>query len=374
MRLVYLSTDPGISWGGAKGASVHLGEIVEALAREGADVLVLVNDVAPEAPSPAPRVTVEKLPFPRKHVSVDELLAGESALARWLEERIRVFGSDALQERIALYSAAGSTAAHALGVPHLVELNAPLPEEAARYRTLERPEAALELERTVLSSADLVFPVSSPLADYASRRGATRVEVMPNAVSLQRFEAPPTGTHGRAPIAVFAGALRPWHGVDTIAEAWQRLGSDAPRLRVIGDGPGRDALAAVGGEMMGAVAHAEVPALLVSADIGLAPYSADAPTYFSRSSCSSTSLQALPSSLRTFRAYGISSARTERCSCRPAIRRRSPAEWPRSRPTGHALAPPGERSVDRPAPHLGAAGAAHPALGARALTEKAAPA
>ena len=281
MRLVYLSTDPGISWGGAKGASVHLGEIVEALAREGADVLVLVNDIAPEAPSTAPRVTVEKLPLPRKHVSVDELLAGESALARWLEERIRVFGSDALQERIALYSAAGSTAAHALGIPHLVELNAPLPEEAARYRTLERPEAALELERTVLSSADLVFPVSSPLAEYASTRGATRVEVMPNAVSLERFEAPPTRTDGRAPIAVFAGALRPWHGVDTIAEAWQRLGSDAPRLRVIGDGPGRDALAAVGGEMMGAVAHADVPALLVSADIGLAPYSADAPTYFS---------------------------------------------------------------------------------------------
>ena len=281
MRLVYLSTDPGIAWGGAKGASVHLGEIVEALAREGADVLVLVNDVVPEAPSTSPRVTVEKLPVPRKHVSVDALLAGESAFAGWLEERLRAFGAGALQERMALYSAAGSTAARALGIPHLVELNAPLPEEAARYRTLERPDAALELERTVLSSADLVFPVSSPLADYASRRGARRVEVMPNAVWLHRFEALPTRTDGDAPIAVFAGALRPWHGADTIAEAWQLLGSDAPRLRVIGDGPGRDALAAIGGEMMGAVPHAEVPALLVSADIGLAPYAADAPTYFS---------------------------------------------------------------------------------------------
>jgi glycosyltransferase involved in cell wall biosynthesis len=281
MRFVYLSTDPGIAWGGAKGASVHLGEIVEALAREGADVLVLVSDVAPAAPAASPRVTVEKLPVPRKHVSVDELLAGESVLAGWLEERIRVFGASALQERMALYTAAGSTAAHALGIPHLVELNAPLPEEAARYRTLERPDAALELERTVLSSADLVFPVSSPLADYASKRGARRIEVMPNAVWLELFEALPTRTDGDGPIAVFAGALRPWHGVETIAEAWKRLGSDAPRLRVIGDGPGRDALAAVGGEMMGAVAHIDVPALLVSADIGLAPYAADAPTYFS---------------------------------------------------------------------------------------------
>jgi glycosyltransferase involved in cell wall biosynthesis len=281
MRLVYLSTDPGIAWGGAKGASVHLGEIVEALAREGANVLVLVSDVAPDASPPPPGVTVERLPVPRKHVSMDELLAGEVALASWLEERMRAFGASALEERIALYSAAGSTAAHALDIPHLVELNAPLPEEAATYRELERPEAAHELERTVLSGADLVLPVSSPLADYAARRGARRIEVMPNAVWLERFQGLPVKAPGAGPVAVFSGALRPWHGVETIAAAWHRLGSAAPRLRVIGDGPGREALAEVGGEMTGAVAHGDVPALLGEADIGLAPYAADAPTYFS---------------------------------------------------------------------------------------------
>ena len=281
MRLVYVSTDPGIAWGGAKGASVHLAEIVEALAREGANVLVLVSAVAPEAPSPPLGVTVEALPVPRKHVSVDELLAGEGALAGWLEERMRAFGASAVQERIALYSAAASSAAHALGIPHLVELNSPLPEEAARYRQLERPEAAEELERSVLAGADLVFPVSSPLAEYAARRGARRIEVMPNAVRLERFEVLPRRADGGAPVAVFAGALRPWHGVEAIAAAWGRLGAAAPRLRVIGEGPGREALAAAGGEMLGAVAHDDVPALLAGADIGLAPYAPDAPTYFS---------------------------------------------------------------------------------------------
>ena len=281
MRLVYLSTDPGIAWRGAKGASVHLGAIVEALSHEGTHVLVLVSQVPPGASAPSTRVTVEPLPFPRKHVSVDELLAQEDVLARWLEERMRAFGANAVLERMALYSAAGSTAAHMLGIPHLVELNSPLPEEAARYRSLERPDTALELERTVLSGAELVFPVSSPLADYASSRGARRIEVMPNAVWLERFEGLPARSDGAAPVAVFAGALRPWHGVETIAAAWRRLGSDAPRLRVIGDGPGREVLAAVGGEMLGVVAHADVPSLLAEADIGLAPYAADAPTYFS---------------------------------------------------------------------------------------------
>jgi glycosyltransferase involved in cell wall biosynthesis len=33
--------------------------------------------------------------------------------------------------------------------------------------------------------------------------------------------------------------------------------------------------------MLGAVAHADVPALLAEADIGLAPYASDAPIYFS---------------------------------------------------------------------------------------------
>jgi alpha-maltose-1-phosphate synthase len=281
MKLVYLSTDAGIAWGGAKGASVHLAEIVEALAREGATVLVLVSAVAEDAGTPPQGVTVEALPTPRKHVSVDDLIAGDAALAAWLEERMRRFGAVAVQERMALYTAAGSAAANALGIPHLVELNSPLPEEAARYRQLDRAEDALELERTVLAGADLVFPVSSPLADYAAERGARRVEVMPNAVWLQRFASLPRREDGAPPLAVFAGALRPWHGVETIAEAWRLLGEGAPRLRVIGDGPGREALEGIGAELTGAVAHDEVAGLLAEADIGLAPYAPDAPAYFS---------------------------------------------------------------------------------------------
>ena len=40
-------------------------------------------------------------------------------------------------------------------------------------------------------------------------------------------------------------------------------------------------LAAAGAEMLGAVPHEQVPRLLGEADIGLAPYSPDAPAYFS---------------------------------------------------------------------------------------------
>jgi glycosyltransferase involved in cell wall biosynthesis len=281
MRIAYLSTDPGIAFGGAKGASVHLAEIVHALAGEGADVLLLVSGVAPDAATPPAGVTVETLPGRRKGASADELLTMDAVLAAWLEERLRRFGAEALYERIALFSSAGTTAAQALGIPHLVELNAPLPEEAGRFRQLERAEDAERVERETLAGADLVLPVSSPLADHASSRGARRVELMPNAVDLERFSDLPRRAEDGTVVAVFSGALRPWHGIETIAEAWRLLSDAAPKLLVVGDGPGRQLMEDIGAEVTGAVPHDDVPALLATSHIGLAPYSADAPRYFS---------------------------------------------------------------------------------------------
>jgi glycosyltransferase involved in cell wall biosynthesis len=166
-----------------------------------------------------------------------------------------------------------------LGIPHLVELNAPLPWEAARYRSLEAPERARELEAEVLERADTVFAVSGPLRDYALARGARRVELLPNAADPERFAL--RRREPKAPVAVFMGSLRPWHGLDTIAEAWERLGSGAPRLVVIGDGRRADVRLPASTELLGAVPYEHVPRVLARATIGLAPYGKDSPGYFS---------------------------------------------------------------------------------------------
>jgi glycosyltransferase involved in cell wall biosynthesis len=280
MRVAYLSSDPGIAYGGTKGASVHLGEMTGALVREGAEVLLLVARIAPGAPDPPPGATVEVLPGPGKGAGAAERVSAEPDLQAWLEKRLDRFGAAALYERIALHSAAGSAAAHRLGIPHLVELNAPLLAEAARYRTLPKAELADLLERSVLRGADLVLAVSGPLARYARGRGARSVAVCPNGVDVDRFAPPPMPTV-RAPSVVFTGTLRPWHGVETLADAWDLLGAAAPPLTVVGDGPGRARLEAAGARVTGALPHAEVPAALARAEIGIAPYAADAPPYFS---------------------------------------------------------------------------------------------
>jgi glycosyltransferase involved in cell wall biosynthesis len=280
MRIAYLSTDPGIAYGGTKGASVHLGEMAAALAREGAQVLLLVARIEPGAPAPPPGVAVQRLPGPASGASAAERVSAEPDRQVWLEERLGRFGAVALYERLALHTAAGSAATARAGIPHLVELNAPLPQEAARYRTLAEPELADMLERAVLRRADRVLAVSGPLARYARARGARRVSVSPNGVDTGVFAPRPGAPAGR-PSAVFTGTLRPWHGIETLAGAWRLLGPGAPPLTVVGDGPGRAALEAAGAHVTGALRHHEVPGVLARADIGIATYAADAPPYFS---------------------------------------------------------------------------------------------
>jgi len=275
MRILQLCCDPGIAYGGVKGASVHLGELSRAFTEEGAEVLVVA--ARNQCARPPAGVSVEVLsPAPAP--------AGRAAHDRRRTERlveiIERWKPDLVYERLSLYSAAGVVAAGATAVPHLLEVNAPLPREAARYRTLDDPALALSLERLVLCGTDVVLAVSAPIARYALQRGARQVEVCPNAVDPSRFPNP--AEPGRQPVrAVFSGSLRPWHGSQTLAEAWALLGPGAPALMVIGDGTGRESLEAAGATVTGMVSHGRVPALLAEASIGLAPYPADAPDYFS---------------------------------------------------------------------------------------------
>jgi glycosyltransferase involved in cell wall biosynthesis len=280
MRLAYVSTDPGITYGGVKGASVHVEELARALGAAGAEILLLMAARVPGAQRAPDPVTLEILPGPAKGASTVERLAADPVRATWIKERVAAFEADVLYERFALHTSAGAAAARSLGIPHVVELNAPLLFEARRYRRLERAGDADRLERAVLAGADLVLAVSSPLARYAEERGARRVRVVPNAVALERF-TPVQIRRAERPVVVFAGSLRPWHGVDVIAEAWAILGAEAPDLLVVGDGPGRPLLEASGARVTGAVPHTAVPALLAGAEIGIVPYERDAPDYFS---------------------------------------------------------------------------------------------
>ena len=186
--------------------------------------------------------------------------------------------------------------AQACARPGLLEVNAPLIEEQAEHRGLvDRVGAQRATERAFRAAAALVA-VSNEVAQYLEGFPAARgkVQVVPNGVSPERFPpdlrpslpaAPGTFTVG------FTGSMKPWHGLGVLLEAFARLHASHPesRLLLVGDGAGREPLAAEASSLglgasvqfTGAVAPADVPGLLASMDVGVAPYPRMAKFYFS---------------------------------------------------------------------------------------------
>lgn len=313
MRILYLCPDLGIPVLGHKGASIHVREMVAALGRAGHDVVLAAallekspwdRRVAVDAPVFHIPPSVETL---AAVAGVRDLRDGAGArtslpaelrrilydrdLERDLLERLRHRPPDVIYERASVYATAGGRVARALGVPHVVELNAPLAREHGTYRSAASGDLAEACEREVLTGADAVVVVSGALRAHVIELGVdgARVSVEPNGVDPARFRPEPRDETLRArlglnggPVIGFVGGLRPWHGVEALPDVLERVAARHPgvRLVVAGDGPlapvlERD-LADRGLSdrvvLTRAVPHDDVPGLIRQLDVALAPY------------------------------------------------------------------------------------------------------
>ena len=275
MRLLYLSADPGIPVLGHKGASVHVRELSAAFAELGIDVHIASPRIGPEGDRLTVPARLHRIaPVLAKAHEPRTLRVAVQAQSRVVTTLCQRIGIDAIYERYSLFSAAGVRAASELAVPHVLEVNAPLRDEAARYRTLPHPELAAAFESEVMSATNRVLAVSEPLARALVRDGveAAKIELAPNGVAAQRFPSP-----RRDPdrfVVGFAGTMKPWHGLDTLIEAVSHV--PAAHLEVAGHGPHEQLLDRLSGERMtrfGALPHADVIRLMSGWDVGVAPYS-----------------------------------------------------------------------------------------------------
>ncbi|WP_095588468.1 glycosyltransferase family 4 protein [Actibacterium ureilyticum] len=289
MRVVYVSTDPGIPVWGTKGASVHVQEMLRALVRRGVAVTVLSPRLEGTAPADLADVATQVLPPAPKGdpaVRAKGLLAMNQTVIAALD----ALAPDFVYERHALYAHAASEWARSAGVPMVLEVNAPLLAEQSAHRTLSLPGAAETSVRRAMSAACLVSAVSEPVADHARQMGARSVLVEPNAIDPARFPNP--APLKAAPFTLgFLGSLKPWHGLPLLIDAFARLRAQIPdaRLLVVGDGPERAACAARlrelgcddGAAFTGALPACRVPAELAGMDVGCAPYGKSDGFYFS---------------------------------------------------------------------------------------------
>ena len=312
MRLAYLCADRGISLAGTKGASIHVRSVATALARRGHEVTVF--SACPEAP--------DAKAFDFVHVGFDRTLrevrrriedvggaaVGKEVYALMLDQcaheaLVAAHGLapfDAVYERFSLWSIAGLRFTTTEKIPFLLEVNAPLVDETLAYRSLELEGVARGIERAVICGADtVVVPSAEMRARLASGVGRdSAVRVIPNAVDEELFRDPPplptdTPGVGSLPaggfVIAFVGSLKPWHGVDVLIEAFERLCPEVPdaHLLVLGDGPERPAVEALAARLPnrvsapGAVAHERIPSWLARAHVGVAPYPALDDFYFS---------------------------------------------------------------------------------------------
>ncbi|MDQ0866982.1 glycosyltransferase family 4 protein [Arthrobacter globiformis] len=293
MRVAYICADPGVPVFGTKGSSVHVQEIVRAWGRAGADVTVYCVRAGNDRPADLTGLPVVERP-PRKAEPAVRERAIEEAASSLADAALRN-GCDLVYERYSLFSAALAMVAGALGVPAVLEVNAPLIEEQQRYRQLFDVGLAESMLRRNALAADAVACVSEPVLRWVKQRvPEARTVLAPNGVNTDRITArtwwQPSGQragHGRFTVA-FTGTLKPWHGVPDLLESVALANADPERaglwtVRIIGDGPGRPDLErlatrlGVETEFTGAVPPDSVPGLLHECDAAAAPYLQPAP-------------------------------------------------------------------------------------------------
>jgi glycosyltransferase involved in cell wall biosynthesis len=351
MNIIYISADFGVPFFGYRGACIHLREMVNALCKAGHSVRIFspaleetegekgrrgegenfmvspippfpVSPFRPNSPSGTDNENVSFL-----HVLPQEFLfqlyQELEALHTFLGMKTRIRQElrnlfynlrlyekalddlrsrrvDFIYERYTLFSFAGIRLARALDVPHILEVNAPLAYEQEKTRGLEMKEFAREAERRIFRETDRVIVVSRRLQEFVASCGvpASRIHVLPNAVDPSRFVSADDGKairvryhlHGKRVIG-FVGSLKPWHGTETLLEAFRALYATAPNthLLIVGDGPKREGLEqyARSNGLNGAVTftgnvpYDDIPHYIATMDITVAPYIPNENFYYS---------------------------------------------------------------------------------------------
>jgi glycosyltransferase involved in cell wall biosynthesis len=195
--------------------------------------------------------------------------------------------AEIVMERYYNFGGEGIFAAKRLGLPAVLEVNAPVIDFPGSMKArIDRGLLVEPMRRwrdRICRHSDLfVTTTAEILPDWVDKRKILELEW---GADVDHFTPHATGTlpFARDPariLCVFAGAFRSWHGAVHLAAALARLhrqGEQRFGAVFIGDGPERASAERAardvpGVTFTGALPHRVLPAALAAADIGVAPF------------------------------------------------------------------------------------------------------
>lgn len=179
-------------------------------------------------------------------------------------------------------------------IPGILEINAPLIEEQAKYRHLSNRFLAEISRQKSITAATLLIAVSEEVSKYLKTLISVhnKIHVIPNGVNTKFFNESLQSTYHSNKFTIgFIGSMKPWHGLPVLLDAFELLHKKVQdaRLLIVGDGPERIELVKTlrqknlldSTEITGTIPRDKVPYILSSFDIAVAPYPQLENFYFS---------------------------------------------------------------------------------------------
>lgn len=248
LRIAYVCSDLGIPYLGSKAGALHMRQTVRALRELGNDLMVYAttsdkitpnrseNDDILISIDPASSMlqehtlllTGELLPQSSLHKDLRSL-SFNRFFQEQLLQRIHRSSPELIYERYSLWGFGGLKVAKDLGIPHILEVNAPLCQETDKRRTLNLPDLALAIERHVIEGTNGLVCVSQKLVQHIKSEFAVTVpmEVIPAGVDNDFFNQEISSNSIRKRLNLseklvigFVGSMKPWHRLDVLVEAF----------------------------------------------------------------------------------------------------------------------------------------------------------
>lgn len=295
MKVAYVCMDSGVPVFGRKGCSIHVQEVTRSLIHQGAHVDLFACRSGGVPPEDLEEVRLHKLPIPKcEPIERERLSIASNRDLLYMLDSKGPF--ELIYERYSLWSYAAMEYALKNGIPGILEVNSPLIEEQVKHRYLLDQSTAQNIASRVFDATTIIVAVSQGVAEYLNNYPGAKgkVHVISNGVNPRSFPKTikpsrpvPDGT-----LTVgFVGTLKPWHDITTLLEAFIQMHQNHSntKLLIVGDGPEKKRLEEYVAssnivnsvEFTGSVDPTDIPGLLASMDVAVAPYKNLENFYFS---------------------------------------------------------------------------------------------